>query len=111
MYGENSLKIVELLAIIIKTGTKDKNAIEVANEILKLGINDKNLCFLSEISLEDLKKIPGIGRVKAIQIKAIVELSKRIYKTQNIEKIQVKSTNDVIQIFMDELRYEKQEIF
>lgn len=110
MYGENSLKTVELLAIIIKTGTKDKNAIEVANEILKLGINDKNLCFLSEISLEDLKKIPGIGRVKAIQIKAIVELSKRIYKTQNIEKIQVKSTNDVIQIFMDELRYEKQEI-
>ena len=109
MYGENSLKTVELLAIIIKTGTKEKNAIQLAQEILNLGIDDKNLCFLSELTLQELKKIPGIGRVKAIQIKAIIELAKRIYKSQNIKKKQVKCTNDIIELFMDEMRYEKQE--
>lgn len=110
IYGESSLKTVELLAIIIKTGTKEKNAIEVAQEILKLGINEKNLSFLSEITIEELKKIEGIGRVKAIQIKAIIELSKRIYKSQITEKIQVRSTNDIIELFMEEMRYEKQEV-
>lgn len=110
MYGESSLKTVELLAIIIKTGTKEKNVIEVAQEILELGINEKNLSFLAEITIDELKKIDGIGRVKAIQIKAIIELSKRIYKSQITEKIQVKSTNDIIELFMEEMRYEKQEV-
>lgn len=110
IYGEKSLKTVELLAIIIKTGTKEKNAIQLAQEILNIGINEKNLYFLSEITIEELRKISGIGRVKAIQIKAIIELSKRIYKSQTIEKKQVKSTNDVIELFMEEMRYEKQEI-
>ena len=110
MYGEESLKTVELLAIVIKTGTKQKNAIQLAQEILNLGINEKNLYFLSEITIEELKKIPGIGRVKAIQIKAIMELSKRIYKSQMLEKKQVKSTNDIIELFMEEMRYEKQEV-
>lgn len=110
MYGESSLKTVELLAIIIKTGTKEKNAIEVAKEILNLGINEKNLSFLTEITIEDLKKIEGIGRVKAIQIKAMIELSKRIYKSQITEKVKVRSTNDIIELFMEEMRYEKQEV-
>lgn len=110
MYGEKTLKTAELLAIVIKTGTKEKNAIDLAQEILNLGVDEKNLSFLSDITLEDLKKISGIGRVKAIQIKAIIELSKRIYKNQSINKIQVKSTTDIIELFMDEMRYEKQEI-
>lgn len=110
MYGEGALKTVELLAIVIKTGTKEKNAIQLAQEILNLGINEKNLYFLSEITIEELKKISGIGRVKAIQIKAIIELSKRIYKSQISQRKQVKSTNDVIELFMEEMRYEKQEV-
>ena len=110
MYGEKALKTVELLAIIIKTGTKEKNAIQLAQEILNLGIDEKNLSFLENVSIQELKQIPGIGRVKAIQIKAIIELGKRIYKSQNISKIQVKSTTDIIELFMEEMRYEKQEI-
>ena len=110
MYGEESLKTVELLAIVIKTGTKEKNAIQIAQEILNLGSNEKNLYFWSEITIEELKKISGIGRVKAIQIKAIIELSKRIYKSQMNQRKQVKSTNDVLELFMEEMRYEKQEV-
>lgn len=110
LVGEKFLKTSELLAIIIKTGTKEKNAIELAQEILNLGKNKEDLSFLREVSLEELKKISGIGRVKAIQIKAIIEFSKRINQRQRKNKIQVKSTTDVIDLFMEEMRYEKQEI-
>ena len=110
MLGEKSLKTTELLAIIIKTGTKEKNAVQLAQEILNLGADQKDLTFLRDISIEQLKQISGIGRVKAIQIKAILEFSKRLYKKQYTEKIQVKTTIDVVELFMEEMRYEKQEI-
>ena len=108
-YGEKNLKISELLAIIIKTGTKKKTALDISCEILNLGKDEKNLNFLDEISLKDLKKIEGIGRVKAIQIKAVVELAKRINKSTKTYRVKIKNTKDVLDIFMEELRYEKQE--
>ena len=110
LLGEKYLKTSELFAIIIKTGTKEKNAIELAQEILNIGQDKEDLSFLREISLDELKQISGIGRVKAIQIKAIIEIAKRIYKKQSKNKMQVKSTTDVIDLFMEEMRYEKQEI-
>lgn len=110
LLGEKALKTSELLAIIIKTGTKQKNAIQLAQEILNMGVDKENLSFLREISLEELKQISGIGRVKAIQIKAIIEFSKRISRRPSKDKIKVKSTTDVVDLFMEEMRYEKQEI-
>ena len=110
MYGEKSLKIEELLAIILKTGTRTKTALDLAREILNQGTEKKNLLFLEEISISELKSISGIGKVKAIQIKAVTELAKRIYRNQKIEKVKVKSTTDIVDFFMEELRYEKQEI-
>ena len=63
----------ELLAIIIKSGTKEYTSVDIANQILNLNQNqDKgDLNFLRELSLEQLKSLKGIGRVKAIQLKAI----------------------------------------
>ena len=110
LLGEKALKTSELLAIIIKSGTKEKNAIELAQEILNLGSDKEDLGFLREISLQELKQISGVGRVKAIQIKAIIEFSKRISKRQKYNRIKVKSTTDIIDLFMEEMRYEKQEI-
>ena len=112
IYGEKALSNAELLAIIIKTGTKEKTSIEIANQILNLNHNqDKgDLNFLREISLEELAKIKGIGRVKAIQLKAICELSSRMNKTINYRKLQIKGPNDVAKILMEDLRFEKREI-
>lgn len=110
MYGEKSLKTYELLAIIIKMGTKSKSAIDISKEILNSGNYNNNLNFLDEMTLKDLMKISGIGRVKAIQIKATIELAKRINKSHNVQRIKVNSTTDVLNLFMDELRYEKQEL-
>ena len=77
LYGAEKLSNAELLAIIIKTGTKEKTVVTIAQEILKLQ-EGNNLRFLADLSIEDFMKIKGIGKVKAIQLKAVTELTKRI---------------------------------
>lgn len=108
MYGEKMLSNSELLAIIIKNGTKEYTAIDISNKILNKISN--NLRELQDISLDDFKEIQGIGKVKAIQLKAICELAKRMSRPINESKIQIKNTKDIAEILMDELRYEKREI-
>lgn len=112
LYGEKALSNAELLAIIIKNGTKEKTSIDMANEILNLNTNYNkgDLNFLRDICLEELMSIKGIGRVKAIQIKAICELATRMTKPSNYKKIQIKSPNDVAKLLMNDLRFEKREI-
>ena len=79
-YGEKNLTNAELLAIIIKSGTREETSVQLAQKILLLNENrDKNnLNFLRDITIEELIKIKGIGKVKAIQIKATCELASRI---------------------------------
>ena len=108
LYGEKLLSNSELLAIIIKNGTKEFTAIDVSNKVLNK-INN-NLRELQDISLDELKNIQGIGKVKAIQLRAICELARRMSRPINDSKVQIKNTKDVAGIFMDELRYEKREI-
>lgn len=112
MYGPEVLSNAELLAIIIKSGTKNENSVSIAQKVLKLNnsINKDDLRFLCDISIEEFTKIKGIGKVKAIQLKAIGELAKRISKPINREKIKIKNTKDVAELLMPELRYEKREI-
>lgn len=107
MYGEKMLSNSELLAIIIKNGTKENTAIDIANMILAK-INN-NLRELQDIPLVEFKNIQGIGKVKAIQLKALCELAKRMSRPINDTKVQIKNTKDIAEIFMDELRHEKRE--
>ncbi len=106
MYGEDKLSIAELLAIIIKTGTKEENSLDIANRILMM---TDNLLDLATISINDLMKIKGVGEVKAIQIKAVYELSRRISSPQNNFKIRINNPKIIADILINELRDEKQE--
>ena len=112
IYGEKYLSNAELLAIIIKTGTKDETSISLAQRVLSLKDNSSqdNLRFLTDISIEEFMKIKGIGKVKAIQLKAVCELTKRISKPINDKKIVIKNGADVAKLFMSELKCEKREI-
>ncbi len=112
LYGEQSLSNAELLAIIIKSGTKDETSVQIAQRILKLrGTYEKdNLSFLREISLEQLKQIKGIGKVKAIQIKALCEIAIRMSKPINYKDIIIKKPQDIAQMVLNELSHEKKEI-
>ena len=110
-YGAQSLTNSELLAIIIKTGTKEDTAVGLAQKILKLndGINKEDLSFLQDISIADFIKIKGIGKVKAIQLLAVCELAKRMNKPINKQKIKINNSRDIAKLLMNELKYEKRE--
>lgn len=111
LYGEEMLSNSELLAIIIKTGTKEKTALDLARQVISLGSdeNHNDLRFLQEIPVNELMKINGIGKVKAIELKATGEIAKRMTKPINLEKICIRTKSDVANLFMQELRYEKKE--
>ena len=112
LYGEKYLSNAELLAIIIKTGTKDETSISLAQKVLALKENssEDNLRFLTDISIEEFMKIKGIGKVKAIQLKAVSELSKRISKPITNHRIIIKNAADVAKLFIEELKHEKREL-
>ena len=111
MYGPEKLTNSELLAIIIKTGTKEETAVGLAQKILKLNetTSKNDLSFLNDISITEYMKIKGIGKVKAIQLLAVCELAKRINRPINKDKIKINNSNDVAKLLMNELRYEKRE--
>ena len=112
LYGEKTLSNAELLAIILKTGTKNETSIDLAQKILKLNEDSKDneLSFLKNISIEEFMQIRGIGKVKAIQLKAICELSIRMNKPSNYRKIQIKKPEDIAKILFAEFREETKEI-
>ena len=122
IYGEKMLSNAELLAIIIKSGTKENTSVELANKILSmvesrnngskflkncvkeedLDANNNLLQTLQGISLEEFQKIKGIGKVKAVQLKAVCELAKRMTQPVNKRNIKIRSSDDAARLIMDE---------
>ena len=108
-FGVEYLSNEELLAIILKTGTKNFSVKILANNILKQidNIND-----LKNINLEKLTKIKGIGKAKACEILASIELGKRINnKIDNINQIKVLSSSSIYDYYKEKLIDKKQEYF
>lgn len=112
LYGEKALSNAELLAIIIKTGTKQESSIDIARKLLNLNdtYDKESLNFLRDLSIEEITKIKGIGKVKAIQLKAVCEIAIRMNMPPNYKKIKIKEPNDIAKILMNEMQHEKIEI-
>lgn len=112
-FGPQNLTNSELLAIIIKTGTKDKNCLDISRDILTCNKNIENVSdleYLSSMSMSNLKQFKGIGRVKSIQITAVLELSKRISKTNINDKTRIVSPRDIFDLVNESYIGKKQEI-
>lgn len=109
--GASNLTNSELLAIIIKTGTKKYNCLEIARKILndKLS-NMSELEYLSQLSIEELKQYEGIGKIKAIQIKAVIEFSKRISSTFLVDRRKITCPLDIYNLVKREFIDKKQEM-
>jgi len=106
--GALSVSDAELLAIILRTGTKDMSAVLLAGHILKC--SEQGILGINNLSVEELLKIKGIGIVKAIQIKAIGELSRRLSKAGlNIHNTNFSSPDLIARYYMEDLRYLRQE--
>lgn len=103
-FGEATLTDAELLAVIIKNGYSGRTSTELAFDILCLN-EGAGLINLFDMSLEELKKIKGVGRVKAIQLKCIAELSKRIARIDKGFGKDFSSPMSVAEYFMQEMRF------
>ena len=108
-YGKEFLSTDELLAILIKSGYKDSSSKIIATRIIS-GL--KNLSDLKKMRYEDLIKIKGIGKAKACNILAAVELGNRVNLKENMEiETFIKNSNDVYNLFKGKFDDKEQEYF
>lgn len=105
-YGASSLSNSELLAITIRTGSRSKSALDLASKLLaRFG----GLGGLTRASSGELCVEHGLGEAKAAQIKAALELGRRLLSTQPEERAVVKSPEDIANLLMAEMSFLDQE--
>ena len=105
-YGVKALSNAELLAILLRTGTKNESSLSLSYKILS---KNDGIKFLANAEITDLNGISGIGLAKASQLIAAVELGKRIAQYSYNEDVYVKKPQDAVSILMEEMRYYKKE--
>ena len=107
--GIESLSNGELLALLINSGTREKSAMALAEEVLAKDAS--GIGYLRETSAQELMSIKGIGSSKAARIMAAVELGRRIAARPAPKGSRIESDEDVAMLFMEELRHKKKEFF
>ena len=110
MYWEKTLSNAELLAIIIKTGTKEETSVQLAQRLLSLNKTTKeDLNYLQTLSIEELMEVKGIGKVKAIQLKAVGEISARMFSKTKYKKMFINEPKDLAEILIGNIKSETNE--
>ncbi|MFJ7637407.1 DNA repair protein RadC [Peribacillus sp. NPDC097206] len=106
--GPQSLSNQELLALLLRTGSKEESVLQLSNRLIKAF---EGFRLLKEASVEELTEIKGIGEAKAIQILASVELGRRIHKLNDQDRYVIRSPEDGANYCMEEMRFLSQEHF
>lgn len=108
--GPQALSDAELLAVIIRTGSRDETSLELASRILALAGPGEGLLGLLHYSIGDLCRIKGIGMVKGAQLMCVGELSRRIWKRKSRECARIFTRPDEIAgYYMEDMRHMEQE--
>lgn len=109
-FGPESLTDVELLAIIIRTGTRDASPIDIAGSILNIEKGkESGLNSLFSLSLDELKSVHGVGEVKAVKLKCIAELAKRMAAQRSKSSLDCSNPSHVASYYMEKMRHEDKE--
>lgn len=109
IHGAKALTDAELLAIIIRSGTRGENSVELAGKILDSSCRIRGILGLQHLTIPELMKIKGIGKVKAVQLSCLAELSKRMAKAKQKERVTFSSPEEIAGYFMEEMRHKEQE--
>lgn len=107
--GSASLSDEELLAVLLRTGTRGESALALARHIL-YNAGETGILGIHQFSMERLMAIKGIGKVKAIQLSCISELAKRLSKATYQEALCFSEPGSIARYYMEDLRHEKQEL-
>lgn len=103
--GVHSLTDKELMAILLRSGTKECNSLQLSEQIFSIHPVYKGINGLPYLSYEQLIKIKGIGQVKALQILCFVELSKRLSASKTKERLKMMTPSSIANHYMDSMRY------
>ncbi len=106
--GPEKLSNAELLALILRTGCQEETAVHLAERII---LHAGGLRFLPDCTLEELQQLKGIGLAKAVQVRAALELGKRLALSTRPVSVTVTSPQDVAHYLMEEMRYYRKEYF
>ena len=109
MSGAENLSISELIALLIQKGTRNRSAIDLARDILRLGKD--NLAELGKLSVQDFMKIKGVGEAKAITIAAALELGRRRQEAPLMAKNMIGSSSDIAAYLQGKFRDLRREVF
>ena len=104
--GVEALSNQELLAILLRTGTRQASVFEIAQKVLS---NLSSLTDLKKMTLQELQSLSGIGRVKAIELQAMILLGHRIHKHETLEMESILSSQKLAKKMQQELGHKKQE--
>ena len=104
--GVEALSNQELLAILLRTGTRQASVFEIAQKVLS---NLSSLTDLKKMTLQELQSLSGIGRIKAIELQAVIELGHRIHKHETLEMESILSSQKLAKKMQQELGDKKQE--
>lgn len=104
--GVEALSNQELLAILLRTGTRQASVFEIAQKVLS---NLSSLTDLKKMTLQELQSLSGIGRVKALELQAMIELGLRIHKHETLEMESILSSQKLAKKMQQELGHKKQE--
>ncbi len=108
-FGAEYLTDIELLAILLRTGTRGENSMELAKRILYPDFGSGGILSIHRWSFEQLIHVKGIGKVKAIQILCICELARRLSKACARQELRFDTPDTIARYYMEDLRYQKQE--
>ena len=108
-HGPTVLSDAELIAVILRNGSQGNSALDLARRLLVNIGGSHPLAAITRCSVEELKNIPGIGAVKAIQLQCIGELANRIAREEAKDQVSMASPSSIASYFMEEMRQLKQE--
>ena len=107
--GAEALTDAELLAVLLRSGTKGSSSLDLARLLLNQEDSGGGFLNLYHRSIRELMKVPGIGRVKAIQLKCLLELSRRIAKEPFRKELSFDSPKSIADYYMEDFRHAEQE--
>ena len=107
--GAEALSDAELLAVLLRTGTKGENVLALAKRLLYQD-GGAGLLGIHQFSFQSLMKLKGIGKVKAVQILCLSELAKRLSKASVEPRLRFSSSQSVAEYYMEDLRHRNQEV-
>ena len=107
--GAEALSDAELLAVLLRTGTKGENVLALAKRLLYED-GGAGLLGIHQFSFQSLMKVKGIGKVKAVQILCLSELAKRLSKASVEPRLRFSSSQSVAEYYMEDLRHRNQEV-